>query len=534
MIEESVLKRKISDRRDSTIASIIEEIQENKIVLPEFQRDYVWSMDKVQKLLTSIISGRIVGGVLVWESNVEITSKTMIETLEFRSRHEKFLYLLDGQQRITSIFHAINGKAYKKNDFSKLLIDLDADILENLIILQGRETKDKRTLPFKDIFSQESLEQHDALISWGEGSTLRAIANRIMEYSISIFTLKTDDIEEAISQFNALNSGGKNMTVSEIVLSKIYSPDFKLKEQIEKLLGETADYKLHEKVVLDTLAFCIKGNMSGTSMIQLEFEEVKENWNAFQKALKATTDYLSTIGFYELSTLPYKNNFILICRLFFENNYTHLDSIQHENCQRYILHSGIIRRYRVSSTSYTIHDYNKLKAVINKDVHMAFQLPYIDNGFIYDGGNNFSSKFDGFTKSILWMFRMETPLSFKNNTVLKIERPSNSKRYCKNLHHIFPLNYLKGMKTKYPADHLVNICYVESGINQTEISDKKPSAYLKEFFLQNKNVNLACESSLIPYNVAIEDDYDKFFDIRHKAIEVMIEEYFPELSKVKS
>jgi hypothetical protein len=256
---------------------------------------------------------------------------------------------------------------------------LDADVLENLIILQGKDTKDKRTIPFKDIFSQESLEKHNALITWGEGSTLRAIANRIMEYSISIFTLKTDDIEEAINQFNALNSGGKNMTVSEIVLSKIYSPDFKLKEEIKKLIDETADYKLHEKVIMDTLTFCIKKNVSGKSMVQLEYREVREKWIAFKNAIKTSTDYLATIGFYELSTLPYKNNFIIICKLFFDNKYTHLDSIQHENCQRYILHSGVTRRYRVSSTNFTISDYNKLKAIIDKDTHTAFQLPYLDS-----------------------------------------------------------------------------------------------------------------------------------------------------------
>jgi hypothetical protein len=52
---------------------------------------------------------------------------------------------------------------------------------------------------------------------------------------------------------------------------------------------------------------------------------------------------------------------------------------------------------------------------------------------------------------------------------------------------------------------------------------------LQEFFSQNKKIKVACESSLIPYDVAIEDDYDKFFEIRINAMRVMIAEYFPEL-----
>jgi hypothetical protein len=92
MVDENALKRKISDRRDGTIASVIEEIKENKIVLPEFQRDYVWNMEKVRKLLTSIITGRIVGGILVWESNLEVTSKSMIGIADAKVTGEILIY----------------------------------------------------------------------------------------------------------------------------------------------------------------------------------------------------------------------------------------------------------------------------------------------------------------------------------------------------------------------------------------------------------------------------------------------------------
>jgi hypothetical protein len=173
--------------------------------------------------------------------------------------------------------------------------------------------KEKRTIPSKIYFTDADGSSFNHIEGF---STLIAIDIGLWNTTF-LYSLKTDDIK-LHNQFNLLNSGGKNMSVTEIVLSKIYAPDFKLKEQIEKLLKETADYKLHDKVILDTLTFCLKKNMSGTSMIQLDIDEVRGNWLSFSKALKATTDYLTTIGFYEFSTLPYKHNFIIICKLFFE------------------------------------------------------------------------------------------------------------------------------------------------------------------------------------------------------------------------
>lgn len=528
MIDASVLRRRISDKREGTIGSILGEMEDNIMVLPEFQREYVWNLEKVRKLLTSIIAGRIVGAILTWETTIPVTSRQMTDGEPSKSGGSNFVYLLDGQQRMTSIYHAIKGDVYKKTDFSKLLVDLDAETIEDLIVIEGKEETPKRYVLFKNIFLTDVLDEFDAMEN-KVIRTLNLIADRILEFNISIFMLKTDNIEDAINQFNALNTGGKNMTIHEIVLSKIYSPQFKLKEEIAKLMKETKNYNLSENIILDTLSFCIKGSPQGSEMIGLEHDEVQSNWKNFSKALKGTTDFLTARGFRKQKELPYKNNFSMVCRLFFDKKLMHLDFNQANNIIRYILFTGITQRYRASTSQGMNVDYVKLHSSLDVAGHPHFQLENVDNRFIHINGDKFNGGNDAFSKSILWMFESETPLSLKNNMAMNFEQPSNSNRYGKNHHHIYPKNYMKRQITKYPVDHLVNICHVESGVNQKEISDKKPSVYLQEFAMKNPQIKETCTSLLFDYDIAVQDDYEKFFEARLNTIRELVESYFPEL-----
>ena len=528
MIDASLLRRRISDKREGNIASILDEMKRNQLVLPEFQREYVWKIADVQALLTSIIAGRIVGGLLAWETSKPVKSVSMTGVKDVGGSADHFVYLLDGQQRMTSLYHAMEGDTYRKIDFSKILVNLDAELIEDLIVVENKVIDYDRAIPFCDIFSEEGMAKHGDIISMNDKLSLTLLANRIQDYSLSIFTLKTDDIEEAINQFNALNTKGKKMSTHEIVLSKIYSPEFKLKEEVAKLIAETTSFKLTEKVILDSLAFCVNESSKSSDMILMEYDEVKENWKAFSKALKTTTDYLTRCGFHNLKALPYKNNFITVCRLLFEKNLTHLDTIQHGNVLRYILYTGIVKRYNASAYSGMYQDYMKLKTILNTTSHQEFQVENVTNRFVQLNGHNKTG--DVFRKAILWMLENEAPLSLKNNMAIKVDQNSNSKRYCLNLHHIFPKNYLKDTNSLYPADHLANLCHVESGINQKEISDKKPSVYLAELASQNPKIKEACESLQFDYDIAVQDDYDKFFEDRLIRIRKLIEKHFPELT----
>ena len=91
------------------IADILNYIDNGHMALPEFQRGYVWGGDQVRGLFNSLYRRHPVGGLLVWA--------TQSEGAQYRGEQELapgvVKLLLDGQQRMTSLYGVIRGKPPK-------------------------------------------------------------------------------------------------------------------------------------------------------------------------------------------------------------------------------------------------------------------------------------------------------------------------------------------------------------------------------------------------------------------------------------
>jgi Protein of unknown function DUF262 len=89
----------------SQLGAILNQIDAGTMLLPEFQRGYVWNRDQVRGLMRSLYLGYPVGALLVWEAETDPGS---VRGAEAGSGGVKLL-LLDGQQRITSLYGIIRG-----------------------------------------------------------------------------------------------------------------------------------------------------------------------------------------------------------------------------------------------------------------------------------------------------------------------------------------------------------------------------------------------------------------------------------------
>src|SRR4051812_818209 len=91
------------------ISDILASIDQGTMALPEFQRGYVWSRDQVRGFMQSLYRQYPVGTLLVWKTQSDIT--------ELRGNQPPFgnivQLLLDGQQRITSLYGILRGEAPK-------------------------------------------------------------------------------------------------------------------------------------------------------------------------------------------------------------------------------------------------------------------------------------------------------------------------------------------------------------------------------------------------------------------------------------
>ena len=88
------------------ISTILDRIDSGSIALPEFQRGYVWNRAQVRKLMRSLYLGYPIGSLLMWETQ---TDPTLTRGDQELSQGVVNL-LLDGQQRITTLYGVIRGQ----------------------------------------------------------------------------------------------------------------------------------------------------------------------------------------------------------------------------------------------------------------------------------------------------------------------------------------------------------------------------------------------------------------------------------------
>ncbi len=112
------------------LSTLLDEIDSGVVLLPEFQRGYVWNRDQVRGLMRSLYRAYPVGGLLVWE-----TTSENIPVGGAAAGSGARQMLLDGQQRVTSMYGVIRGnpRPFFEGDassFTGLHFNVDTETFE--------------------------------------------------------------------------------------------------------------------------------------------------------------------------------------------------------------------------------------------------------------------------------------------------------------------------------------------------------------------------------------------------------------------
>jgi uncharacterized protein with ParB-like and HNH nuclease domain len=144
---------KLPEPQTRTFSSLISEIEKGQIKIPQFQRDFVWTVQKSAGLIDSILKGYPIGTFIFWRTKERLRSVRNIgnQKLPDPEKGEAIDYVLDGQQRLTSLFACLkgiclnreNGKSF--DDFSKIFINLESEENEQIVSAEKKETEDEKT-----------------------------------------------------------------------------------------------------------------------------------------------------------------------------------------------------------------------------------------------------------------------------------------------------------------------------------------------------------------------------------------------------
>lgn len=118
-----------------SIINLLSQVKNEEIVLPAVQRDFVWPQDKILRLLDSVMRGYPIGTLLFWETYDDIQYRTFTKecwsseqyVYNENPQRKKLKLVLDGQQRLESLYLALYGSLHGNALYFGALSGRDSD-----------------------------------------------------------------------------------------------------------------------------------------------------------------------------------------------------------------------------------------------------------------------------------------------------------------------------------------------------------------------------------------------------------------------
>jgi hypothetical protein len=219
------------------INQILEKIDEKQLFVPAFQREYVWRRQDAKNLISSLIKDYPTGTMLTWDTN---TPPELKGNHQYHPNQGSVKIILDGQQRITTLYILMKGKIppyYKEEEITHDIKSLYVNVETLELEYYRKKMMDANPLwvHITDIFMNKvnSRDVTDKLEEKFGGERLeKARDNTIYDNFKAIEKIIDRDfkeqevparatIKEAIDIFYIVNAAGVNLTDAELALAQI-------------------------------------------------------------------------------------------------------------------------------------------------------------------------------------------------------------------------------------------------------------------------------------------------------------------------
>lgn len=498
------------------------------IILPKFQRDFVWSKKQVIELWDSIARNYPIGSVLLWRSRETLKAERTIADLEIGSTQYDYPvnYLLDGQQRLSSVCGALYWKGGDPDSQWNIAYDLRTSAFFHMETLDSPPNHQVRLNWLSDpalFFSQLARVSTEP-----DGDKLRdsgnALFNRLKDYKIATVTLLEMSIEDVGPIFERINSRGTPLTIVDLMRAATWSDKFDLFDQIDKLLSEIEAKgfgNIDRKIVLRSLSSAAGGGYSESSIDNLrryEADHLLKASEATQEAFKRAVDFLAT----ELcipadENVPYANQMVVLADAF--RLLPNPNAGQRLMLKRWFWRAAVTGYFGGWNTGNMAADQQAVAAFAAGRA-MDIEIPASDTGAGIWTTQQFRLN-TAHAKILTLLLAFDRPVDLLTGQKIDTDQAlhyANSKEF----HHFFPRSFLAAKDiSARKANLLANFVMLTAASNK-KISNRAPSDYLKDVEVAlGKQLKQALAANLISdaaYAAAKVDNYDLFIQERAKTI----------------
>jgi hypothetical protein len=577
-----------------SILEIIKGIDSKTIMLPEFQRDFRWEINQTCDLFDSLIQDIFIGAIIYGKPSFAMSLREIdkrkrkgkgshqplkIESyseaeIKKKANTEHLRIVLDGQQRITSIYRAVTGEGD-----DKIYVILETDLHEkdipkpNDLSLEelysevaSEESGEAISIKLSDVYEYEShsLEDEDLnkkFLDSKYGQSLqvdnesalsrcqriyrvavRKIRDLLKESKMVSYYLLDMDLGKFCTFFERSNSRGIQLNFTDILAAKLYR-GFNLRQSVDEFENQNPSVKVNREVLIRTIAyiFCTESEKSNSVSIEKEFILKNLEHSDFDKYWKDICSlYVQTLDFLKENHwivnqdwMPSEN--MLIPLMIFLRQVKRFDDISQDQ-KKFIEYwywaSTFANRYSTSSNEVIINDCKVLTSVAEgKPINSSLNYFNKLRPLVTESEDLFSYN----KKSSAIYKGVHNLIHYSAGKVMNWKNTHTATGRLED-HHIYPRAYITS-KPKLDIDQDEAVQLMDSVVNRTLISGglnvkigkKAPHIYLEEIYQDNSDLPECLEKHHIPPELIGDKvwgtSFKQFLEYRARRIFLLIKQY---------
>ena len=479
--------------------------------------------------MDSIYKGYPIGSLLIWRTKEKLQYDRKLGPFELPSPSKEYPldYVLDGQQRITSIFGVfqtdIDQDDRDNSDWMNIYFDLKAkpDAQESqFVALRPEEVDDSKHFPLKLLFDVSGYGKATRILSEELALQIDTVQAKFKEARIPAEMLSTEDKTTVAIVFERVNRRGVPLDTLQLLTAWTWSQDFDLQKKFENLTADLKPFGFHEvgedsNLLIRCCSAVLAGNASTNTLMGLNGATVRSRFKEVESGLKGAVDFLrNNLNIYSLDNLPYPAMLIPLAVYFAttDNSQVRINPLQKKSIISWFWRTCFNRRYNSQPAKTIQADTEgmlKLKAgeksnlltfLFNNTTPEWFKHEQFRTGTVL-------------TKAFVLLLAQKRPMSFisGNNVSLSV----TLKNYNKNeFHHLYPRAFVRTLVlVKYDVNCLANLSFMSRSDNN-QLGGVAPSKY-RDKMEQDPTLQGKILSHAFCYPVPLfSDNFDEFIDSR--------------------
>ena len=556
-----------------SLYDVVDRVEDKRFLIPQFQRGWQWDEDRPVLLFDSLFTGVFIGSIVIGPPTFDLTVRevdnrprsgtgsgrkldewlvTEQEFIDSRQQGVDKALVLDGQQRITSIYRVLKGiepvffnmkKDLDIQNVSNSVIDLMESVSRiaedkafyvplHLIYQLRGEIRARKLVHYRqhletlDFYNDKSTGQQTILLDITE-HVGDVIDRFFSDATVSRQTQLNTTLDMFLKYFVRSNSLQMDLNFIDILVAKIYS-GFKLRTKLDSLFDNLqlhyidtkhAAKKRHCEMIVKSIAvFSDLDDIGENSILRnLTAERFAEHFETASKCFTKAWELLAGRNLiYTSGDIPYPAMIIPIMVYLSKvpnHDIAQISADDMEKIEEWYLRCGLTERYSKMANTILPTDITALSRLADggdlftQNYKMSFSPSRLTS---MDDLVSFNST-SGSIPKVIFAFQTKNSGGLKNWRNNNEEpRRANTRPKKLDKHHIFPKNFIETSGGDADlTNSLMNFVRIAKTTN-IQFSDSDPKQYLDELSNSNAHLDSRLQENFIPTNVKNHDSIASF------------------------